>query len=122
MSTATQRELDFADADRRPVLVRYIRSDVALFAMTPVTKLPRSFLMESRAQRIGATLGEMRAMRSYDLARELADETAILGLGTLDKTCRVPAIMLNEATLDAAAKREAAEQAKSWQEFLASKG
>jgi hypothetical protein len=117
----TQRELNFADADRRPVLVRYIPSDIALFAMTPVTKLPRSVLMESRAQRVGATLDEMRAMRSYDLARELADETAILGLGPLDKTCRVPATRLNEATLDAAAKRMAAERAKDWQEFLAAK-
>ncbi len=117
-----QHELEFAASDRRPVLVRYTKADREFFAATPLLDIPTSFLMESRAQRVGCSLSELRAMRSYELSRELADETAILGAGPLEKTCRIHATRIDQATIDAIAKRMAAEQAVEFQEFLATRG
>lgn len=116
-----QHELNFASADLRPVLVRYTKADREFFATTPLLDLPPSFLMESRAQRVGCSLSELRAMRSHELARELADEVAILGAGPLEKTCRIHATWIDQATIDAIANRMAAERAFEWQEFLRSK-
>ena len=113
-----QKTIDFVRAERLPVLVRYSADERRFFAMTPILKLPQSFLLESRSQRIGCSVAEMRAMRSYDLARELADETAILGSGPLDSTCRMQPTRLCDAVVDAAAKRMAADRAEQWQEYL----
>lgn len=118
----SQLALDFASCDRRPVLVRYSDHDRAFFESTPLLDLPASFLIESRAQRLGCSVGELRACRSYELALELADETAILGSGPLAKTCRMPATRLDNATLEAAVKLAAAERAEAWAAFLASQG
>lgn len=120
---SAQLTLDFRGADRRPVLVRYSKEDREFFAITPLDELSASpssssFLLESRAQRLGCSVDELRCMRSYDLARELAEEVAILGLGDLDKTCRITATRLDDRLVDAIAKREAAERAQAWQQFL----
>lgn len=123
---SAQLTFDFRGADRRPVLVRYSKEDREFFAITPLDKLSASpssssFLLESRAQRIGCSVDELRCMRSYDLARELAEEVAILGRGDLDTTCRIPATRLDDRLIDALAKLVAAERAEAWQEFLAAK-
>ena len=115
---SAQLTLDFRASDLRPVLVRYSTSDREFFAITPLEQRPASFLMESRSQRLGCSVDELRCMRSYDLARELADEIAILGRGDLDTTCRIPATRLDDRLVNAIAKREAAERAEAWQEFL----
>lgn len=115
----SQAVIDFGKHDRHPVLVRYADADRRFFESTPLNNLSASFLMESRAARLGCTLSELRAMRSYDLARELADETAILGSGPLSQTCCINPTRLSEAMVDAAAKLMAAERAEAWQAFLA---
>lgn len=109
--------IDFDRAERSPVLARYSADERRFLAITPISKLPQSFLIESRSRRIGCSVNEMRAMRSYDLARELADETAILGSGPLESTCRMQPTRLCDAVVDAAAKRMAADLAEQWQEF-----
>lgn len=113
-----QLTISFPSGRYRPARVHYSQADIAFFESTPLLELPSSFLMESRAQRIGCSLDELQTMRSYDLARELADETAILGSGPLSRTCQMPATRLDDRTLDAAVKRVAAERAEAWKEFL----
>jgi hypothetical protein len=118
---AMQTTLDFDKAERHPIRVRYSAKDQSFFAITPLDRLPDSFLLESRAQRIGASVSEMRAMRVYDLQREIAEERSILGLGSLDETCRVSAVKLNYDVISAAAKREASERIQDFKDFMKSK-
>lgn len=113
-----QTVIDFVRAERMPILVRYSAEDRRFFSITPILELPQSFLIESRSQRLGCSAAEMRAMRSFDLARELADEVAILARGPLDRTCRVKPTRLCDAIVDAAAKRMAADRAEQWLEYL----
>lgn len=42
---------------------------------------PDTLLIECRAKRIGCSASALRSMRSYDLARELAEEAALQSLG-----------------------------------------
>lgn len=116
-----QRELNFAIAERRPVLVRYSPEDRKFFAATPLAALPASFLIESRAQRMKCSPSDLRAMKSYELARELADEVAILGSGSLDETCRIQAVMVSDAMIEAGLKSFVEERVAAWKEFLLQK-
>lgn len=91
-------------------------ADRNLIASTSVNKLPDSLLIEMRAQRMGCSAGELRAMRSYELARELAEERAFVGLGDVDG--RINSYRPDWELLDAIAKRETADRMRDFQEWL----
>lgn len=98
-------------------LVRLSADDEAFFLATEATELPESFLVDTRAQRIGASRSEVMHMRSYDRERELAEEVAFAGLG-LQAFARARPTRPDWDLIDAIAKREAAERAREFSEFV----
>lgn len=98
----------------RPVLVQLTEDEARFLRETPVNQLPTSFLMETRARRIGCSITNLKEMRNYDLARELAEECALLALPGSEF---VPAYQPDWSRCDAVAKRETAERMRDFQEF-----
>ena len=113
-----QMSLDFRPRTQRLVTLAVDEQEFLRLALEQGKPLPDSFLLETRARRIGASRGEMAGMRSYDLARELADEAAILGFG-IEAAETMQPTRVDWELADAIAKRESAERAAAFEEFLA---
>ena len=111
-----QRLLNFT---QRQPLVKYSIADANFLTITPRERLPESFLIMSRAQRLGITEDELRCMKSWELPLELADELAILGLS--DHQFIRP-VRLDQDLIVAIAKRESLERAADFAEYLKTKG
>lgn len=110
-----QMTLDFATTSRRKPLVSLCEEDRRFLSVTPVNDLPDSFVVETRCQRIGCNRNELMSMRSYDRARELAEERAILASEGWEF---IPAYRPNWALIDAIATRETKERMAAFQEYL----
>jgi hypothetical protein len=110
-----QLTMQFAPSTRRQPLVALCDADREFLASTPIEEIPESLLIETRCQRIGCSRNEMLAMRSYDRARELAEERAILASQDWEF---IPAYRPNWALIDAIATRETKERMAAFQEYL----
>ncbi len=97
----------------------YTADDLAFIRLSGDRELPDTFLAEIRARRLGISRAEFAAMRSYDQAREIAEEAAIIKLPGSE---RIKPTRLDEALLDAIANRERIDRAQAFQEFLRSQG
>ncbi len=102
----------------RKKVIELTEDDSRFLSITPIEKLPISFLIEIRCRRLGMTLFSFNAMRSYDQARELADERAIIGL---PDTEYISPIRIDDEMLDAIAKRESLQRARDFEEFREAK-
>lgn len=88
--------------------------DRKFLSITPVEKLPISFLTEIRCRRLGMTIFSFDAMRTYDQNRELADERALIGLKDTEYWAPIRG---DDQLCDAIAKREALQRARDFEEF-----
>ena len=80
-------------------------------------KLTESFLIESRAQRIGCSESELRAMRRYELCRELADEESIV----LQQDSEfIPPAWIDWELVNAMARSETKERMAAFARFIES--
>jgi hypothetical protein len=118
-SKVIQKHLSFAGTAKRP-LVTLSESDRRFLEMTPLLDVPDLFWCETRAQRLGCSVSEIMAMRTYDRSREIAEEVALLGLG-MDAFETMPPTRLDDSVLDASAKRETADRMAAFNHFLSNR-
>ena len=111
-----QMQLPFTDCRRRKVFD--LADDERAFIKLGSGRLPESFLADIRAKRLGISRSEFAAMRSYDRAREIAEEAAII---ELPDTEFIRPTALDWTLVDAIAKREAQERAQDFAEYVAQK-
>lgn len=111
-----QLTMQFYPSSSRQPLVALCDADREFLASTSIEKIPESLLIETRCQRIGCSRNELLAMRSYDRARELAEERAIMSLPSWEY---IPAHRPDWVLIDAIAKREASERLAAFEEYLA---
>lgn len=114
-----QKQLPLTGAAKR-TLVTLSEADRRFLEMTPLLDVPDLFWCETRAQRLGCSVPEIMAMRTYDRAREIAEEVALLGLG-MDAFETKPPTRLDDSVLDAIAKRESDARMAAFNEFLATR-
>ena len=77
-----------------------------------------SFLAETRSQRIGCTISELHAMRSYELALHYADEAVILRYQNWDTT---PAMYIDWETINKRAVQAAEQLGADFAEWRANR-
>lgn len=82
---------------------------------TPPIDWPDTLLIECRARRIGCSVSSLRLMRSYDLARELAEEVALQSLGPGNESIKAHRPDWN--LIDQQARRESRERMEDFNEW-----
>lgn len=98
-------------------MIEISESDKSFYLITAAADLPRSFLIETRAKRLGCSKFDLERMRSFDLNRELADEAAIASFG-LNHFLNARPIRLDDRLLDSIARRESSERGKAFEQWL----
>lgn len=103
--------------DRIPPRISLTDIDRKFLETTPLAEIPDSLLIETRAQRMKCSVFDLKCMRSYSLAIEIADERAILGLGLRAFEISAPT-QVDELLIEFIAKREAHNRQQEFLEFM----